>query len=97
MPEVRLDVGAGRGADCWDMRLGTRLRGGGSRGEEQQRGEGRGGCRAGCDGRGGAQFVRVMGCMGRDLGFFGMVWAVLVMAARCAVGRVSVRDPVHLC
>jgi hypothetical protein len=22
--------------------------------------------------------------MGRDLGFFGMVWAVLVMAARCA-------------
>jgi hypothetical protein len=28
--------------------------------------------------------VRVMGCMGRDLGFFGMVWAVLVMAARCA-------------
>jgi hypothetical protein len=29
------------------------------------------------------QFVRVMTNMGRDLGFFGVVWGILVMAVRC--------------
>ncbi len=32
--------------------------------------------------------MRVMTSMGRDLGFFGVVWGILIMAVRCRAQRV---------